>query len=110
MFEVMGLVWRPHRVDHAWHGRDDHGTYTARVIEPDGRWRAYLTATNQQLAGDHPTATAAMVAVDQHLAQRVRRPAPGDIHQDIRTLRRRPDRTVPLPKHPSRRARSRRRR
>jgi hypothetical protein len=59
----------------------------ARVVEHGGRWQAFLTATKQQLASDYPSATAAMVAVDEHLAQRERRPAPADIHQDICTLR-----------------------
>jgi hypothetical protein len=87
MCEMMGLIWRHHRADHVWHGMDDRGNYTARVDEHGGRWRAYLNTTNEQLAGDHATATAAMVAVDEHLARRRPRPVPADIHQDIRTLR-----------------------
>jgi hypothetical protein len=83
----MGLIWRHHRADHAWHGMDDRGTYTARVVEHGDRWRACLNTTNEQLAGDHATPTAAMLAVDEHLARHRPRPAPADIHQDIRTLR-----------------------
>jgi hypothetical protein len=82
---------------------DDKGAFIARVVQADGRWRGYLTATSHQVPGDHPTHSEAMVAVDDHLAGRPprRMPSapqpsapqpsapqpPADIHQDIKTLR-----------------------
>jgi hypothetical protein len=66
---------------------DNEGAYVARVVEDDGRWRAYLTVAKQWLAGDHPTSTAAMVAVDAYVARHRPRPAVADIHKDILALR-----------------------
>jgi hypothetical protein len=63
----MGLNWRPHRPDHAWHGLHDHGAYVARVAQAGDRWHAHLTATGDQVGADHPTADAAMLAVDDHV-------------------------------------------
>ena len=63
----MGLIWRPHRPDRAWHGLDEQGAYVARVAQAGDRWRAHLTATGKQVGADHLTADAAMLAVDEHL-------------------------------------------
>lgn len=60
-------MWRPKVRGRSWAGSDDNGHIRATVArERDGPWRAWVDDL-REVDGDHPTAQAAMLAVDDHV-------------------------------------------